>query len=190
MKKNQYKITIPTDAAAIQEALKIASQQVKELEAENRRLKRELQKFHTQNKALRQRARSQAGQLRAAQAKVQTLRVSLRKARAALRVARATPIKSVTKRSRAQYLEQQKPAFIKRFIQRLHETYSDFLPEWDEVVRMALMSLAYDEIDGIMRMLNLDSMYYESNGYRTNAGATGRMIYEYFVQFIPQPVTQ
>lgn len=170
---------------AIRDALKTSNQRVKQLEEENQRLKKQLKKLGTMNKKQRQRMKSQAGALRASRAQVKKLRVSLKKAKAAGRGPGRPGIKSVTHRSRAQYLEQAKPGFIKRFIERLHETYADFKREWDDVVRVALMSLSYDEIDGIMRMLNLDSMYYESNGYRPNTGATGKMIYDYFVQFIP-----
>lgn len=182
------KIVIPSNAEAIREAIADLAQRVKQLEAENQKLKKQLEKTRVQNKQARQRMRSQAGQLKAAKAKIQTLRVALRKSKAAIRKTRSIKIQSVTKRTRAQYLSEKKPEFIKRFIQRLHETYADFKPEWDETVRVALMSIDYDEIDSIMKMLNLDSMYYESNGYRPNTGATGKMIYDYFVQFIPQPL--
>ena len=128
--------------------------------------------------------RSKSGALRAERARVKKLRVKLSAARKTIRS--LPKIKAVTHRSRAEYLEQVKPQFIERFIKRLHETYPDFKQEWDATVRQALSGLAYDEIDGIMRMLNLDSMYYESNAYRPNTGATGEMIYGYFVQFIPQ----
>lgn len=174
-----------TDIEAIRKALQASNQRLKQLEAENQKLKRQLQKLGTINKQQRQRLKSQTGALRAERIKVQKLRMSLKKARKITRVGRQSSIKSVTHRSRSQYLEQAKPGFIKRFIERLHESYADFKREWDEVVRVALMSLSYDEIDGIVRMLNLDSMYYESNGYRPNTGATGKMIYDYFVQFIP-----
>ena len=165
----------------IENAIKKAGQRIKELEIENQKLKNQLKKFKTVNAKQRQRIKSQAGALRTAKTRIKKLRTTLSTVR---RVTRSIPkIKGITHRSRAQYLEQVKPQFINRFIQRLHETYADFKQEWDATVRQALMGLAYDEIDGIMRMLNLDSMYYESNGYRPNTGATGQMIYEYFVQF-------
>ena len=179
------KLRFGMDVEALQKALQSESQRVKQLEEQNRQLKKQLQKAKTVNARQRQRIRSQAGALRSARLQVKQLRVSLKKAKRINRVGRQSAIKSITHRTRAQYLEQAKPGFIKRFIERLHESYADFKREWDEVVRVALMSLSYDEIDGIVRMLNLDSMYYESNGYRPNVGATGQMIYDYFVQFIP-----
>ena len=179
------KLKYGMDIEALQKALQGESQRVKQLEEQNRQLKKQLQKARTVNAKQRQRIKSQAGALKSARIQVKKLRVSLKKAKRINRVGRQSPIKSITHRTRAQYLEQAKPGFIKRFIERLHEAYADFKREWDEVIRVALMSLSYDEIDGIMRMLNLDSMYYESNGYRPNVGATGQMIYDYFVQFIP-----
>lgn len=183
MKK--VKLKFGMDIEALQKALQSESQRVKQLEEQNRQLKKQLEKARTMNAKQRQRMKSQAGALKSARTQIKKLRVSLKKAKVAGRSAGRPAIKSVTHRTRAQYLEQAKPGFIKRFIERLHEAYADFKPEWDEVVRVALMSLSYDEIDSIMRMLNLDSMYYESNGYRPNTGATGQMIYDYFVQFIP-----
>ena len=181
------KLDYGSNVEAIKKALQGTNIRIKELEAENKRLKQQLQKLSTLNKKQRQRMKSQAGALRSAQTKVKRLRVALKKAKSISRRGMGkAAIKSITGRTRAQYLEQVKPQFIQRFIQRLHESYPDFKTEWDEVVRVALMSLAYDELDGIMRMLNMDSMYYESNGYRPNRGATGQMIYDYFVQFIPQ----
>ena len=183
MKKNV--LNYGSDIQALQDAIKLTNQRVRELEQENQKLKKQLQKLKTTNAKQRQRMRSQAGSLKAAKARVQKLRTQLSKARKVIRAA-APKVKSVTHRTRAEYLEQIKPQFIERFIKRLHETYSDFKQEWDATIRQALSGLSYDEIDGIMRMLNLDSMYYESNGYRPNTGATGEMIYGYFVQFIPQ----
>lgn len=92
-------------------------------------------------------------------------------------------IKSVTHRTRAEYLEQSKQTFLKRFVERLGESYPDWRQEWNPRVIKALSRLSAQQLDDMMNMINLDKMYYESNAYSVNRGATGQALYEYFVQF-------
>lgn len=189
------KLDYGSNVEAIKSALKAASERVKQLEAENQRLKQQLQKLSTFSKKQRQRIKSQAGALRSAQTKVKKLRVSLKRAKSAARrtIRRVTPtpkpapiIKSVTRRTREQYLEQMKPQFIERFIRRLHGAYPDFKAEWDADVRRVLMSFTVKQIDDKMEdTLNMMSMYYESSSYSINRGATGRSVYESLVQYLP-----
>lgn len=164
-----------------------AQRKIKRLEEENRRLQAELKKFKTLTKQQRQRLKNKAGALRAAHAEIKKLRkvtVRLRRARAKGRTKVA--IKSVTHRTRAEYLEQIKPQFIERFLQRLQGAYADWNPQWNAEVRQVLMSWSWDELDGTLQMLNLDKMYYESTSYSINHSATGKMIYDYFIQYLPQ----
>lgn len=185
------KLDYGSNVEAIKSALKAASERVKQLEAENQQLKQQLQKLSTFSKKQRQRIKSQAGALRSAQTKVKKLRVSLKRAKSAARrtirrVTSAPIIKSVTRRTREQYLEQMKPQFIERFIRRLHGAYPDFKTEWDDDVRRVLMSFSAMELDEKMaNTLNMTSMYYESSSYSINRGATGRSVYESLVQYLP-----
>lgn len=175
------------DVAALQQAVRASDARIKELERENERLQKQVKKLSNMNRQMRQRVKSQAGQLRAEKARNISLRGAIKRAKIKIRkLKRIVAIKPIFHRTRAQYLSEQKPSFITRLIQRLHDSYSDWQTEWDGVMLQALMGLDWDEIDAIMRMIGLDSMYYESNGYSVNRGATGRAIYDYFVQFIPQ----
>ena len=133
----------------------------------------------------RQVIKSQQGQLKAAQIKIQKLKVAIKKVKRAARpkTGAAQQIKSVTHRTRAQYLEEVKPQFIERFIKRVNDAYPDWKPEWDAMLRRVLMGMSYDTIDSMMMLLGLDRMYYESQSYTINRGATGKTLYEYFVQF-------
>lgn len=171
----------------IQLALKEAQARVKQLEAENRRLEAELKKFKVLTKQQRQRLHNKGRALRAARAKVTKLRKVNIRLRKATRIKSVAPaIKSVTHRTRAQYLEQVKPQFIARFLERLAGAYADWNPAWNADMTRVLMSWSWEEIDGTMQMINLDKMYYESTSYSINHSATGKMIYEYFVQYLPQ----
>lgn len=188
MKK--MKIKLGMDVEALQKALQSETQRVKQLEEQNRQLKKQLQKARTVTAKQRQRMRSQAGSLKAARIKVAKLRSQLTRTRTQLskartRIANTPKIKSVTHRTMAEYLEQVKPKFIERFIQRIHEAYPDFKAEWDDTVRKALMSMDYARIDAELRENNYGSMYYESNGYTPNTGVTGEQIYAHFLQYVP-----
>ena len=178
-----------TDAQIL---LKEAQQRVKQLEEENRRLQAQLKKFKTLTKQQRARLKSKSGALRSARAKVQKLRkINVKLRRAAAKPTKrissgGSAIKSVTHRTRAQYLEQIKPQFIDRFLQRLAGAYADWDQAWNNDIRRILMSWSWEEIDGTLQMINLDKMYYESTSYSINHSATGKMIYDYFIQYLPQ----
>jgi myosin heavy subunit len=179
------KTNFSTPLEALQNALQESNQRIKYLELQNKELKEKIQKLQSSAKKRRQVIKSQQGQLKAAKIKIQKLKSQIKKVKRAARpkTGAAQQIKSVTHRTRAQYLEEVKPQFIERFIRRINDVYPDWKPEWDAMLRRVLMSMHYDEIDGIMMMLGLDRMYYESQSYTINRGATGKALYEYFVQF-------
>lgn len=184
-KKTNTKAIFKTNVQALQEALKETNQRVKYLELQNKELKEKIQKLQSSAKRRRQIAKSQAGQLRAAKVKIQKLKTQIKKVKRAARprTGAAQAIKSVTHRTRAQYLEQVKPQFIERFVKRIKDAYPDWKAEWDPMLRRVLSKMPYQEIDSMMMMLGLDRMYYESQSYSVNRGATGKTLYEYFVQF-------
>ena len=59
--------------------------------------------------------------------KIQKLKTQIKKVKRAARprTGAAQAIKSVTHRTRAQYLEQVKPQFIERFVKRIKDAYPD-----------------------------------------------------------------
>lgn len=179
------KTNFKTPLEALQNTLQESNQRIKYLELQNKELKEKIQKLQSSAKRRRQVIKSQQGQLKAAKIKIQKLKVQIKKVKRAARpkTGAAQQIKSVTHRTRAQYLEQVKPQFIERFIKRVSDAYPDWKQEWNAMLRKILMGMTYDEIDGMMMMLGLDKMYYESQSYSINRGATGKTLYEYFVQF-------
>ena len=179
------KTNFKTPLEALQSALQESNQRIKYLELQNKELKQKIQNLQSSAKRRRQVVKSQQGQLKAAKVKIQKLKVQIKKVKRAARprTGQAEAIKSVTHRTRAQYLEQVKPQFIERFVKRIKDAYPDWKSEWDPMLRRVLSKMPYQEIDSMMMMLGLDRMYYESQSYSINRGATGKTLYEYFVQF-------
>lgn len=184
-KTNNKAISTKTNLQALEQALKESNNRVKYLEIQNKELKEKIQKLQSSAKRRRHVVKSQAGQLKAAKIKIQKLKVQIKKVKRAARprTGASQAIKSVTHRTRAQYLEQVKPQFIERFIKRIKDAYPDWKAEWDPMLRRVLSKMPYSEIDSMMMMLGLDRMYYESQSYSINRGATGKTLYDYFVQF-------
>ena len=126
-KKANKKLTFNTTVQALQEALQETNQRIKYLELQNRELKDKIRKIQSSAKKQRQAVKSQQGQLKAAKVKIQKLKTQIRKIKKAARpkTGAAQQIKSVTHRTRAEYLEQVKPQFIERFVRRIKDAYSD-----------------------------------------------------------------
>ncbi len=189
-KKSNKKLLInranfSTPLEALQKTLQETKERVKFLELQNKELKDKIQRLQASAKKRRQVYKSQQGQLKAAQLKIQKLKTKIKKIKKAARpkTNASQAIKSVTHRTRAQYLESVKPQFIDRFIRRINDAYPDWKSEWNLSLKRILMSMSYDEIDNLVIMLGLDRMYYESNSYSINRGADGKSLHEYFMQF-------
>lgn len=180
-KKASQKIKLRTDedlVSFLRKAVRRTNDNRIELSISEKELKNKLKT----SSAKRQRQISKSSQGRLVAIKAPKFKKPKVKSQVKIRT-KIAAIKSVTHRSRAEYLEQAKPGFIRRFIERINASYKDWKVEWNGMLQRVLTKLTYDQLDQIMTMLNLDKMYYESNAYAVNTGATGRALYEYFVQF-------
>lgn len=158
--------------------VKALRQAVQQADRKNLNLDYQILKKPSSAKQQRQRQKSIQGQIKAAkQAQIQKFKALKLKAK------KGPAITSVTHRTRAEYLEQSKGAFVNRLMERLEKSYEDWKKDYSKEIKPILNGMSYQQLDNMMMMLNLDKMYYESQSYSVNTGATGKALYEYFVQF-------
>lgn len=149
---------------------------VSELEAQNKRLQKEVNKFKTQARRERQRSSSLRGQLKAEQARVEQLRATIRtvriKARAATKRAEAAEadvrvVKNILKEiqpklTKEQVFEMYRNSNLTRFWDRLTQVHQ-FDPEKLQEMQQKMASWTSQKLRDIVRVAGWRSTWYDSD---------------------------
>lgn len=99
-------------------------------------------------------------------------------------------ISAKPKKSRKQYLTEQKVEFIDRFIRRIVEDGLDFSMRWEgdplpeekiNMIEDKLLSWDIDRIDAEVKSMNLHNAYYPSDGTRDKIKMTGNQLFDNLV---------
>lgn len=164
---------------------------VNELQVEIKRLKKIIEKQEKQLQEKTQQLKSTRSKLKTAKraiAKIQ--KVKVKKVKKAKRV--VAPVKT-GRRTREQYLNQQKFYFITRFGLRLVEDDVYFSTEGSltpavKILRImeAMRNMTVDDINTKIYLNGLKSAYYDSDGVRDRIGIPGDEIYDDFVGYDPE----
>lgn len=166
---------------------------VNELQVEIKRLKKIIEKQEKQLQEKTQQLKSTRSKLKTAKraiAKIQ--KVKVKKVKKAKAKGVAAPVKT-GRRTREQYLNQQKFYFITRFGLRLVEDDVYFSTEGSltpavKILRImeAMKNMTVDDINTKIYLNGLKSAYYDSDGVRERIGIPGDEIYDDFVGYDPE----
>lgn len=167
------------------------SLKINELQVEIKRLKKVIEKQEKQLQEKTKQLKSARQKLKTAKrAKAKIQKVKVKKVKKAKKV--AAPVQT-GRRTRQQYLNQQKFHFITRFGMRLIEDDVYFSTEGKltpavKILRImeAMRNMTVDDINTKIYLNGLKSAYYDSDGVRDRIGIPGDEIYDDFVGYDPE----